>query len=173
MSFANCRCGCPRRPHHLHSLGNLSFDDLSRARCAREVTLWPDDPMTNTLKLGERFICALYHFIQIRMFVVWNKHRQCLSADGKWNDGARFYLRLTIEPGLEIAGIDFQARRSDDRLFASAAKIDVALWAKLADVACVNPTLFISDRFAVALPVSRRHVFTADEDLAVLAQLHF
>ncbi len=49
----------------------------------------------------------------------------------------------------------------------------MASWAKLADVARVNPAFVVSDRFAIALPVSRRDVFTAHKDLTVVAQLHF
>src|SRR6185369_9787541 len=84
-----------------------------------------------------------------------------------------FDLRLTIERGFEIGGINLQPRGSDDRLLTPTTKIDASLWTKLADVARMNPTLLVGDRSAVAVPISVRDVFTANEDLAIVAQLHF
>ena len=108
---------------------------------------------------------------QINGVIARNQHRERFRSFGcgKWNHRARFYLRLTVERGLEICGIDLQASGGDDCLLTASAKIYAAVWAKLADVACVNPTLLVGERCAVALPVSSRDVFAANENLAIFA----
>src|SRR6185503_5691514 len=87
--------------------------------------------------------------------------------------GARFDFRLMIERSFEISRIDLQPRSSDDRLLTASTEIYVASWTKLADVARVNPTLLVGDRLAIAVPIPACDVFTTNEDLAVVAELHF
>src|ERR1043166_2439003 len=112
--------------------------------------------MTNALKLRERIVGHLNSRTQIRVLVATNQHCERLGAPraGKRNDGALLYLRLMIARRFEIGRKDLQTCRSDNRVFTSAAEINVAFRIEFSDVARVNPALLIGERLTGAIPVT-------------------
>src|ERR1051325_2814291 len=108
------------------------------------------------------------------MIVVSNQDCERFSAirARQRDHRALFDLWLAIERGFEIRGKDLQTSGSDDRVLAAAAKVNVAVCIDFADVAGVNPALLIGECLSQMVPVTRRDVVAAHEDLAVVTQLH-
>src|SRR5215207_2359816 len=164
----------PAVPLRRESFEDVALANLLRRR-AREVRVGPDLPAAHLLVARERLVGALDDSRGVGPGVIHDEHRERLGAARAFDadDGAQADFGLAVERGLDVLGVDVQARGRDDDLLLAPAEVDVARRVHLAEVARAQPAA-VAERLAdaVSAPVAGRDVRAAHENLARLVEPH-
>src|SRR5215472_3595798 len=120
---------------------------------------------------SQRLVSAIDYRFRFQTLVAQDEHRERFRPVSAldFNDCAGFYFRLTIQGQFKVLGIDINAGRSHNDLLVPSFEVEIALVVQFADIAGAKPTVcqFGPLQF---IPVPRRDVFAAHENLAIFAE---